>query len=263
MRQNPTLLGRPLYLMGLAEFALGSAEKAIGHLEHAIREAPSKKADFAGILAAAYGELGRIEQAEAAFESFGQGILNRPSKAWSVKSEAFANPRFHTWRRIDLAWSVYSYPFADRSVLKRLADGFKVAGASDSVGGYLPLHAANELRGSEIKSLLFGEKIEGKGFWLSEFTWQQRRTAGGAVTHVGDPIHASLPRTARGVGRIQDDLLCEQWPVLTKTFEICVAIFRVPNRNARLRWGEYVMVTDTGPHPFSLVQWRRVKVDVL
>jgi adenylate cyclase len=254
MRQNPTLLGRPLYLMGLAEFALGSAQRAIGHLEHAIREAPSKKADFAGILAASYGELGRSEQAEAAFESFGQGILNRPSMAWSVKSEAFANPRFHTWRRIDLAWSTYSYPFADRRVQKRLADGFKVAGASESVGGYLPLHAANELSGSEIKSLLFGKKIVGKGFWLSEFVWRQRRTGDGAVTHVGDPIHAGLPRTARGVGRIQDDLLCEQWPVLTKAFEICVVIFRVPDRNARLRWGEYVMVTDTGPHPFSLVQ---------
>jgi len=254
MRQNPTLLGHPLYLMGLAEFAMGSAERAIGHLEHAIREAPSRKSDFAGILAASYGELGRIEQAEAAFESFGQGILNRPSMAWSVKSEAFANPRFHTWRRINLAWAVYSYPFADRNVLERLADGFKLAGAPKSVGGYLPLYAANKLSGAEIKSLLFGEKIEGKGFWLSEFSWQQHRTDDGAVTQVGDPIHAGLPRTARGVGRIQDDLLCEQWPALTKTFEICVAIFRVPERNARHRWGEYVMVTDTGPHPFSLVQ---------
>jgi TolB-like protein/class 3 adenylate cyclase/Tfp pilus assembly protein PilF len=254
MRQNPTLLGRPLYLMGLAEFALGSAQRAIGHLEHAIREAPSKKADFSGILAAAYGELNRIEQAEAAFKSFGQGILNRPSMAWSVKSEAFANPRYHTWRRIDLAWSAYSFPFAERSVLERLVDGFKAAGAPESVGGYLPLHAANKLSGSEIKSLLFGEKTEGKGFWLSEFSWQQQRTDEGVVTHAGDPIHAGLPRTARGVGRIQDDLLCEQWPVLTKDFEICVVIFRVSDPNARLRWGEYVMVTDTGPHPFSLIQ---------
>ena len=153
-----------------------------------------------------------------------------------------------------LAWSVFSYPFADRNVLERLAGGFKAAGAPESVGGYLPLHAANKLSGSEIKSLLFGEKIKGKGFWLSEFSWQQQRTDDGAVKHVGDPIHAGLPATARGVGRIQDDLLCEQWPVLTKTFEICVVIFRVPDRNAHLRWGEYIMVTDTGPHPFSLVQ---------
>jgi TolB-like protein/Flp pilus assembly protein TadD len=254
MRQNPSLLGRPIYLVGLAEFAQGNPEKAVENLELAIREAPSRKADFAGILAAALGELGRAEQAEAAFRSFSQGILNRPSMAWSVKPEAFANPRFHTWRRLDLAWSVYSYPFADRGVLERLAAGFEAAGAPSSVGGYLPLGATNALRGPEIESLLFGAEIKGKNFWLSEFVWHQRRTAAGAVMHVGDPIHAGLPEIATGVGRIQDDMLCEQWPVLTKAFEICVVVFRVPGRQARLRWGDYVMVTDTGPQPFSLIK---------
>ena len=59
---------------------------------------------------------------------------------------------------------------------------------------------------------------------------------------------------ANGVGRIEDDMLCEKWSELTETFEICVVIFRIPERNARIRWGDFVMVTDTGPKPFSLVE---------
>ncbi len=254
MRQNPSLLGRSLYLLGLAEFARANPEKAAETVQLAIKEAPSSEADFAGILAAALGELGRSEAAAAAFRSFSQGLVNRPSMAWSAKSEAFANPRFHTWRRINLAWSMYTHPFAERGVLERLAAGFEAAGAPKSVGGYLPLDVTNQLRGPQIESLLFGAEIKGKDFWLSQFVWQQRRTAAGEVTHVGDPIHAGLPELASGLGRIQDDMLCEQWPALTKDFEICVVIFRVPERNARLRWGDYVMVTDTGPHPFSLVE---------
>jgi TolB-like protein/class 3 adenylate cyclase/Flp pilus assembly protein TadD len=254
MRQNPTLLGHPLYLMGLAEFALGNSEKAIEHVEGAMRQAPARKADFSGILAAAYGELGIAEQAKAAFAAFGQGLLNRPTLAWTVYLESAANPRFHTWRRIGLAWSVYSYPFANRAVLDRLASGFKVAGASVGIGGYLPLDAINKLSGTEIESLLFGSEINGNNFWLTESRWRQQRSADGAVEHTGFPIHAGMAKQATGAGRIEDDMLCDQWPLSTTELEICVVIFRVSNPNARIRWGDYVMVTDTGPQPFSLVE---------
>ena len=49
-------------------------------------------------------------------------------------------------------------------------------------------------------------------------------------------------------------MLCEQWEDLPKELEICVVIFRVPDRAARARWGDYVMVTETGPQPFNLVE---------
>ena len=57
-----------------------------------------------------------------------------------------------------------------------------------------------------------------------------------------------------GVGRIENDMLCEQWEDLSKDLEICVVVFRVPERNARIRWGDYVMVTETGPQPFKLAE---------
>jgi len=254
MRQNPTLRARPLFLIGVSEFALGHFDKAVERISQAIREQPERKADFSGVLAAAMGVLGQSEEARAAFRTFSQGIVNRPSLAWSVKAQTFANPRYHTWRRADVAWGVFSYPFADRLILDRLANGLLAAGATESVGGYLALDRKSRLGGAEIQLLLFGEEISGKNFWLSDVIWRQRRTAQGTVTHEGDSIHPGLPAIANGKGQIRDDLLCEIWPALSRELELCVLIFRVSESKARLRWGDYVMVTDTGPQPFSLRQ---------
>ncbi len=50
-------------------------------------------------------------------------------------------------------------------------------------------------------------------------------------------------------------MLCEEWAwEHTEPLELCSVIFRVPEGEARLRWQDYVMVTDTGPHPFKLVE---------
>lgn len=253
-RSNPLLLGRPYYLKGLAGFAAGDPGKAVEHLERAIELAPDSRADFSGILAAAYGELGRRGDAEAAFRAYQEKFLNRPARAWTVYDEVFSNPRIHTWRRIGLAWAVFSHPFADRDVLERLANGFRRAGASEGIGGFLPLQAENRLTGDEIESILFGAKIRGSNFWSKDSIWRQRRTADGAVEHWGYPIHPGLGTGARGTGNQRDGLLCAQWPALAGSSGICAAIFRVPGRKARIRWGDYVMVTDTGPHPFSLVE---------
>jgi hypothetical protein len=239
MRQNPTLFARPLYLLGLAEFALGHPDKAIEHLNRALRQAPGE-ANFSGLLAAAYGELGLVEQAKAAFETF---ILG-----WSERfAEAGGSAR-------SLSISVSIYPFSNPGVLDRLANGFRVAGARVGIGQYLPLHSTNRVSGPEIKSLLFAREVKGTDPWRQDLPWRQRRMADGTVQHFGIPIHAGVREGAYGVSRIKDDLLCETWPEFTQTFEICVVIFRIPDRNARIRWGDFVMITDTGPKPFSLVE---------
>lgn len=253
MRQNPTRLGYPFYLLGLAEFALGNPRATVEQVRRAMDLAPARQADFAGLLAAAYGELGAIEQARKAFARFGEGLLNRPALAWTVRREAYANPRYHTWQRIDLAGAVLHYPFAEAAVLARLAAGFTAAGATGSVGGHLPLVRENRLSGPEIRALLFGREIVGTGFRLAESNWRQRRDTEGRVEHTGHVLHAGLPERVTGIGRIHDDSLCEQWPAAeTGGVEICVAVFRIPEANARLRWGDYVMVTDIGPAPFAV-----------
>ncbi len=234
IRQNPTSLGRALYLMGTAEFALGNPAKARDYLNRAMRQAP-KEAYFAGIQTAVYGELGQIEQAKAAVKYFEQ------------------QGDFPTGTLL-LGQIMSLYPFSDPDVLARLANGFKAGGVSAGVGGYLPLHKMNKLSGSEIKSLLFGKEIKGHWFWADKRKWRQRRATDGRVKHFGWPFHLYVKDGDLGVGRIRNDMLCEQWADLPKDLEICVVIFRVSERNARIRWGDYVMVTETGPQPFRLVE---------
>jgi hypothetical protein len=236
MRQNPTLLTRPFLLMGLAEFALGNPDKAAEHIERAFRLG-SEEIDYAGILAAAYGELGNIDQAKAAYDIFRQGYVGR---------------------RPNLAWSMVLFPFSDRSVLERLAEGFKLAGVSVGIGGYLPLHEMNRLSGAEIEALLSGREIEGREFWTKQ-AWQRRQTADGEVEYGGFQIQPGIPWKVIGSARIiQDDMLCEEWVSAIETLDICYVIFRIPDGEARIRWGDFVgdfvIVTDTGPHPFRVVE---------
>ncbi len=231
MRQNPTLLTRPFLLMGLAEFALGNPDKAVEHIERAFGLG-SEEIDYAGILAAAYGELGNIDQAKAALDVFRRGYVTWP----------------------DLAASMTAFPFSDRSVLERLAEGFKLAGVSAGIAGYLPLHEMNRLSGPEIEALLSGREIEGTEFW-SEQAWQRRQTSDGAVEYSGFQIQPGLPWKTIGSARIiQDDMLCEEWVSAIETLDICYVIFRIPEGEARVRWGDFVIVTDTGPHPFRVVE---------
>jgi len=146
MRQNPTRLTRPFLLMGLAEFALGNSDMAVEHIERAF-ELGSEEIRYAGILAAAYGELGRVDQAKKAFQVFQQVEFHPP----------------------DLALSMTLFPFSDPSVLERLAKGLELSGVkvwyTIEDGGYMPLDESNKLSGAEIESLLSGNKLEGKRFW--------------------------------------------------------------------------------------------------
>jgi TolB-like protein/tetratricopeptide (TPR) repeat protein len=235
LRQNPASLGHALYLTGIAEFAAGDPDSALEYLDRARRQAPEER-HFAGILTAVHGELDQIEQAKAAYEIFWQ-------------QQNFVN------RNLRLSHMVSLYPFSEPDVLERLADGFEASGIQVGIGGYLPLHKLNRVSGSEIKSVLFGKEIKGFWFWEDiERPWRQVRTVDGIVEHFGWPIHPDVQGGDTGVGRIEDDMLCEQWADLPKDLEICVVLYRVPERNARIRWGEYVMVTETGPQGFKLVE---------
>jgi TolB-like protein len=229
LRQNPTLPTRPFLLMGLAEFALGNSDKAAQHIERAFRLG-SEEVNYAGILTAAFGELGRIDQARAALDIFRQGFS----------------------RSQNLSMSMVGYPFSDRGVLERLAQGLTLAGVKVGVGRYMPLHEMNRLRGPEIEALLFGSEIEGR-HWYSDRPWQRRHTADGAVTYHGYPIQPGIPWKAIGSARIEDDMLCEEWPQATAPLDLCSVIYRIPEGDARNRWGNYAMVTDVGPFPFKIV----------
>ena len=84
--------------------------------------------------------------------------------------------------------------------------------------------------------------------------WRRQQTADGAVEYSGYQIQSGVPLKAIGKSWIEDDMLCEVWPTKTKPLELCSVIFRMPEGEARIRWGDYVMVTDTGPHGFNLAE---------
>jgi hypothetical protein len=235
MRQNPTRLTRPFLLMGLAEFALGNSDMAVEHIERAF-ELGSEEIRYAGILAAAYGELGRVDQAKKAFQVFQQVEFRPP----------------------DLALSMTLFPFSDPSVLERLAKGLELSGVkvwyTIEDGGYMPLDESNKLSGAEIESLLSGNKLEGKGFWGSGPPWGRQQGVDGTVEYSGYRIQPGVPKGAIGTSRVEDDMLCERWPEVPEPLELCSVIFRLPGENARTRWGDYVLVTETGPNRFKVVQ---------
>jgi tetratricopeptide (TPR) repeat protein len=235
IRKNPTLLARPSLLIGLAEFALGNSETAVEHIERAFKLG-SEEIYYAGILASAYAELDRIDQAKKALEVFEQIGVRPP----------------------DLSVAMTLFPFSDPKVAKRLAKGLELAGVklwfTVEDGGYMPLDESNKLSGAEIKLLLSGKTLEGKRFYRQGGRWGRRQSVDGAVEYTGFAIQAGVPKMAIGTSRVEDDMLCEQWLDEPEPLELCSLIFRLPEGNARTRWGDYVLVTDMGPMSFKVVQ---------
>jgi tetratricopeptide (TPR) repeat protein len=232
MRLNPTLPARALYLVGLSHFAEGNFQEAAAHIERALRYAPTVS-EYAGVLAAAYGNLGLEEKAVGAYETF--------SKAWTI--------------RPTVEQAILFFPFSDAGILESLADGFEMAGAitfSRYAGGssrYLQLHSGTKLDGKEVKSLLFGRTIKGTDYWGGN-GWSQVRTEDGKVTHTGFPTIIFGANQHYGTSWIEDDRLCDRWPDVSEDFSLCFFIYRNPG-SVRARGSEYFMVTDQGPQPFS------------
>ena len=226
IRLDPVAPAEPLYLIGLSHFALGDYEEAVDYVERALKYDPTTSF-YAGLLAAAYGKLGMGKQAKEAWLKY--------RNAWIVTP----------W----IAAAVYTYPFQDGEVLKHLADGFESAGATERMRSrYMKLDRETKLTGQEIKVLLFGHTITGKYYWWSSQHWTQKRTVDGKVSHSGYPIHTGSRDVKEGESWIEDDRLCQRWPEVGEESTICVLIFR----DSDGAQNNYYMVTDQGPHPFSV-----------
>jgi adenylate cyclase len=235
MRQNPTLLASPSLLIGLAEFALGNPESAVEQIERGF-ELGSKDIRYTVILAAAYAELGSVDQAKRTLEIFQQVDIGST----------------------ELADVMTLFPFSDPDVLRRLAKGLELSGIkvwyTVEDGGYMPLVESNKLSGAEIESLLSGNTLEGKRFWGIPAPWGRQQSIDGAVEYTGFGIQSGVPKSAIGISRVEDDILCERWLDEPKPLELCSLIYRLPGGNARTRWGDYVLVTDIGPNSFNVAQ---------
>ena len=231
IRLDPAIIAEPLYLIGLSHFAMERYEESVNYIKRSIESDP-KTAVYVRLLAAAYGKLGKKDEANKAWRKYRKSWKRRDGQFW-------------------IAAAVQFYPFQDDNVLEHLADGFESAGGVERPPSkYLKLYASTRLSGEEIKTLLFGHRIKGQDYWLGDFFLQQR-TVDGKVTYSGANTFSAVELVGEEVGEswIEDDRLCDRWPDVNGDFTMCVTIFRDVDRGTN----NYYMMTDTGPHLFSVV----------
>ena len=159
MRLDPQNPSRYLALLGMAHFCMGELAEAARLSEEALRLNP-ENLGMGFQVAAFYGLLGRDQEARATLEA--------------VRKKLRIFPLY-----ISMCW----FPFRDRAVADRYAEGLLKAGVSSQLPGsgraggegllkagvsgqpsgylYLPAFKRNQLTGEQIKALLFGSTITG------------------------------------------------------------------------------------------------------
>jgi hypothetical protein len=173
--------------------------------------------------AATYGALGREKDARAALETFKKGLGLEPY----------------------LPSLMFNFPFKDRAVAERFAEGLIKAGIKAPPWRYFPAFKENQLTGEEIKRLRFGAKItgidrDGLQWWMDckkngEFTW---RGPG--------PISSDTGKTW-----IEGDMMCLQYQNRLWGLDYCSTVFRNPKGTYEGK-DEYVSCSDWGFSPWSV-----------
>jgi tetratricopeptide (TPR) repeat protein len=217
MRLDPLYPAYPLLLLGEAHFNMKQYEEAVNFIKRAIRHNPdlvNEKSVYQGrgsiILAAAYGHLGRLEEAQDA----GSKMV----------------------RLVDTKY----IPFMYSKDAVRLANGLIKAGAGDmflpsqklsSIRGHFKLFNENKLTGEEIRALVFGREV---------IATVPDVTAGGFISRNkdGEATYQGTRGSGSDSGKswIEDDMLCDQWEKRYEGQKICYAVFR----NLDFAPGEYV-----------------------
>ena len=200
---------------------MGNLEEAAALIEKVRRLNPDAWVG-APYLASIYGLLSREKEAHLALEK-GGGF-------------EFALPR-----------RMYSYPFKDRAVADRMAEGLIKAGLKGP-SGYYPAFKENQLAGEEIKRLLFGSKITGFDLLDRQQWWIDRGKNGEFIWRGSGPISSDT-----GMSRIEGDLICTEFQKRLWGLEYCATVFRNP-RGTYENKDEHFLCTDFGFTPFSLVK---------
>jgi adenylate cyclase len=225
IRLDPRNKNRYLPFSGGAQFCLGNIREAAALVEQGIKLNP-ELSGTAGWLIASYGLLGRAKDAHAALETFNH---------WKIINHS-------------LKHNMYFYPFRDRAVADRFAEGWIKAGMRGGQSGYLPAFKENRLTGNEIKKLLFGTTATGPFGIDDNQQWWIYRSKNGDFTWRG-------PETTQidsGTSRIEGDMLCQQYKKKWGGHEFCSTVFRNPQGTASGK-DEYFLVHDIGFVPFSVV----------
>jgi hypothetical protein len=226
MRLDPHNPARYLIFLGVAQFCMGNLEEAANLIEKARRLNPEMTGSFSW-LAVIYGLLGRQKEAHTALETY--------IKVWGGP----ANPTLEA--------IMYPFPFKDRDVADRFAEGMVKAGIAGPPSAYFPSYKENQLTGEEVKKLLIGSKITGIN-WEGQQWWVERKK-NGETTGRGPGILSS----DTGKSWIEGDLVCTQFQKSLWGIGYCFTVFRNP-RGTYDGKDEYLNITDFGFSPWSIAR---------
>ncbi len=229
MRLDPHNPGRYLYLLGGAEFCIGNLEEAATLVEKGIKLNP-ELTGMAAWLAAAHGLLSHEKEARAALDIYNKISPSGPRKIRNI---------------------MYYFPFKDRAVADRFAEGLAKAGAPGKSLGYFRAYKENQLSGKEIESLLFGSTTTGPNrldmddgqYWLVD-----RKKNGDSSYRGPEPIPFDT-----GKSRIEGDTVCQQYQKSWQGLEYCSTVFKNPGGTYNGK-DEYLFCRDFGFMPFSVVR---------
>ena len=227
MRLDPHNPARYLIFLGVAQFCMGNLEEAANLIEKARRTNPEITGSTSW-LAVIYGLLGRQKDARAALETY--------IRVWG----GHANPT--------LPAIMYPFPFKDRAVADRFAEGMVKAGIAGLPSAYFPSYKKNQLTGEEINKLLFGSKITGISIGTGQQWWVERKKNGETTIRGPEPNSSDT-----GKSRIEGDLLCTQFQKSFWGVEYCLTVFRNPKGTYEGK-DEYLNCTDFGFSPWSIAR---------
>jgi len=224
IRLDPSFPGEKLFLKGLAYYTMGRLEEALSSIERARTHNP-KRTRYAAIQAATLAELGRAEEAKAAFEEYRSGLT------------IFAT----------LNWTMFYWPFEDVKSAERLAKGLLKAGMIDSTRHYYVVSPQNRLRSDQIKALLANKTMIGadRSPYGSEGEFEVTRDQNAQVV---SQDFVTYFREGTTKTRVKNDLLCDPWQAFG---DYCVAIYRNPDGTPEQK-DEYIFFTLVGVFTFSV-----------
>jgi len=211
---NPTT-----YLIQLAKAYLpdGNLEESVQILERAKRLNPELSGSVALSQSIIYGIQGRNEEARTAYEIF------LKSRMYPVRN---------------LNDILLYFPFTDLKKLDRIAEALIKAGAPGNPTDYYRILKENLISGQEIKSLLFGRKINGTSSSTGKELWWEWAKSGEFKFMMGE---------YQDIGKswIEKDVFFIQFEKMFSGLPYGTTIFRNPD-GSRESKNQYFMVSDIG-----------------
>ena len=201
------------YLFGSAQFGMENFEEASGSFATATRRNPEYEYAFAG-LAAAYGHLGRKQDAVLAIARYNDLIVGRGGVPLTIGTA----PRCGFIRSADV---------------ERFQEGLRLAGVPE----LLPsgeFATQNRLTADEIRTLIFGRRLHGRSIWTGEQRDASITSDGVVALSGGWGLLGGGPLTG-GSARFDGDQLCYKFDLVS----YCGDVFRNPG-GTRAKENEFI-----------------------